>query len=220
MGLNIVVGIMGRGDDEDEDEFDAYLQEVSESSAAVQEALARAGAGKWDDPGPRVQDAFDCNTVGCLSLHVLRRLAVYLARTGLPPEPRALEEAADDPVLARAYDEGPSDPPGPFDHLIYHSDAQGFYVPVDFALVIIDEDVEGAFLGSSVRLLDETRRIAAALGLPEDLDPESGEMHAALDAETPAATGWQRYPVESYGCLQLMNAAKKSIQTGAAITFC
>jgi hypothetical protein len=71
-----------------------------------------------------------------------------------------------------------------------------------------------------VRLLAETRRIVSALGLPEDLDPDSEEVFGAWDAKTPAAEGWQRYGIESYGCLRLIQAAKHSIATGAAIAFC
>jgi hypothetical protein len=43
---------------------------------------------------------------------------------------------------------------------------------------------------------------------------------AACEAKTSAAEGWQRYAVESYGCLRLITAAKHSIATGAAIAFC
>ncbi|MFE7244782.1 hypothetical protein [Streptomyces sp. NPDC057580] len=91
--------------------------------------------------------------------------------------------------------------------------------PVDFAHVIVGKKAPGGYLGSSVRLLAETRRLAEALGLPEDLDPDSEEVSDAVDAEDPAAEGWQRYRVESYVCLQLLRAAKLSVSTGAAIAF-
>ena len=77
----------------------------------------------------------------------------------------------------------------------------------------------GGCLGSSVRLLAETRRLAEALGLPEDTDPHSAEVFEAADAEEPAAEGWRRHGVESYVCLQLLRAAKVSVATGAAIAF-
>ena len=76
-----------------------------------------------------------------------------------------------------------------------------------------------AILALSVRLLTETRRIAAALGLPEDLDPDSAEVLDACESEIPASSGWQRYGVESHGCLRLIHAARHSIETGAAIAF-
>jgi hypothetical protein len=93
-------------------------------------------------------------------------------------------------------------------------------VPVDFGPVIVDEGVPGGYLGSSVRLLAETRRIASALGLPEDLDPDSDEVEAACDANALDAEGWQRYGIESYACLRLIRAARHSVITGAAIAYC
>ncbi|MFG3093927.1 hypothetical protein [Streptomyces sp. NPDC048202] len=117
------------------------------------------------------------------------------------------------------YEALPSDPPGPFDHLVHHSDCEGYYVPIEFDHVIVDKAVPGGYLGSSVRLLAETRRLAEALGLPEDLDPDSEEVFDAADADEPTAEGWQRYGVESYVCLQLLRAARLSVSTGAAIAF-
>ncbi|MFF5229789.1 hypothetical protein [Dactylosporangium sp. NPDC000521] len=122
--------------------------------------------------------------------------------------------------MTAAYAASPSDPPGPFDHLIHHSDCEGFYVPVEFGHVIVDENVAGGYLGSSVRLLEEVRRIARALDLPEDLDPHSDEVFEATDGDEPATGGWQRYGVESYVSLQLLRAAKLSVATGSAIAFC
>lgn len=137
------------------------------------------------------------------------------------PEPLAkARHAADDALLNEAYAALPSDPPGPFDHLIHHFGCEGYYVPVDFDRVIVDERAPGGYLGSSVRLLEEARRIAQALGLPDDLDPDSEEVLAAADGGVPATEGWQRHGVESYGCLQLLRAAKFSISTGSAIVFC
>jgi hypothetical protein len=81
------------------------------------------------------------------------------------------------------------------------------------------EPPPGGHLGSSVRLPAEARRLAEALGLPEDLDPHSEGVVEATDAEEPAGEGWQRHGVESYVCLQLLRAAKLSIATGAAIAF-
>ena len=158
---------------------------------------------------------------GYSGLHTLRRLTVHLAETGTLPG--SLEEArmaADDPLLKKAYRGWPGEPAGPFDHLIRHSDCEGYYVPVDFGQVIVDERLAGGYLGSSVRLLAETRRIAAALDLPEGLDPDSEEVFGACDTGTRAAEGWQRYGIESYVCLRLIQAARHSIATGAVIDFC
>ena len=62
-------------------------------------------------------------------------------------------------------------------------------MPLDFGQVIVDERLAGGYLGSSVLLLAETRRVASALGLPEDLDPDSEEVFGACDAKASAAKG-------------------------------
>jgi hypothetical protein len=126
---------------------------------------------------------------------------------------------AGDPLLRKAYAEFPGELAGPFDHLIHHSDCEGYYVPVDFGQVIVDERLAGGYLGSSVRLLAETRRIAAALDLPEGLDPDSEEVFGACDTGARATEGWQRYGIESYVCLRLIQAWKHFISTWEGIAF-
>jgi hypothetical protein len=44
-------------------------------------------------------------------------------------------------------------------HLMCHSDAEGYYVPIDFELVIFDKDV-GGWLGSSIWLKQELEELA------------------------------------------------------------
>lgn len=215
MGLSIVVGVLAEAEDE-------YITDLVHAQfAVIRELLDRAGAGQWAEPELTERDVLWGYMGSYSALHTVRRVAVHLAATGGLPDPvKEHDRAADDPLLKKAYDEGPGQSAGPFDHLIHHGDDRGYYVPVDFGQVIFDERLEGIALGSSVRLLAETRRIASALGLPEDLDPDSEEVVGARDAETPAIEGWQRYGVESDGCLRLIRAAKHSVATGAAIAFC
>ncbi|MFD0355251.1 hypothetical protein ACFVHW_16165 [Streptomyces sp. NPDC127110] len=214
MGLNLVVGVLV------DTEHDDYTAMVRTDFVAIGELLERAGARQWTEPDLDEEAVAEFEVWGYSGLHTLRRLAVHLAASGRLPEP--LEDgqrATDDPLLDKVYDALPSDPPGRFDHLVHHSDCEGYYVPVDFAQVIVDNRAPGGYLGSSVRLLEEARRLAEALGLPEDLDPQAKEVFEAADAEMPATEGWQRYGVESYVCLQLLQAAKLSVSTGAAIAF-
>ncbi|MGW4892509.1 hypothetical protein ACWEQL_09610 [Kitasatospora sp. NPDC004240] len=209
MGLNIVVGELA----DVEDDADVVR-------AGIGELLERAGAHPWTGPDRPGVERTVFESWGYSGLHAVRRLAVHLAESGRLPEP--LDEnrrATADLLLGTVQGTPPGETPGPFDHLIHHSDHAGHYVPVDFAHVIVADSAPGGHLGSSVRLLAETRRLAEALGLPEDLDPHSEEVFEAADAEEPATEGWQRYGVESYVCLQLLQAAKLSIATGAAITF-
>ncbi|GII27032.1 hypothetical protein Pmi06nite_04740 [Planotetraspora mira] len=107
------------------------------------------------------------------------------------------------------------DPDEAYDEQMY-----GYYVPVDFQPVIIDERVSGGYLGSSHRLLDECLRLARLLELPDDLDPWSDAVcDAAEGAISDPSALWQQYRVESFSCLRLIAAARTSISTGAAITF-
>ncbi|MET8755418.1 hypothetical protein ABZW32_35750 [Streptomyces sp. NPDC004667] len=214
MGLNVVVGALADAEDDD------YTEMVRADFAAIGELLERAGARQWTGPDLDEEEGAEFEAWGYSGLHTLRRLAVHLAADGRLPEPLdRTQRATDDPLLRKVYEALPSDPPGPFDHLVHHSDCEGYYVPVDFAHVIVDKKAPGGYLGSSMRLLAETRRLAEALGLAEELDPDSEEVSDAVDAEDPAAEGWQRYRVESYVCLQLLRAAKISVSTGAAIAF-
>lgn len=212
--MNIVVGALVDAEDDD------YTEMVRADFLSISELLERVGAPQWTEPDLDEEEGADFEAWGYSGLHTVRRLAVHLAADGRLPEPLVrTQRATDDPLLSKVYEDLPSDPPGPFDHLVHHSDCEGYYVPVDFAHVIVDKKVPGGYLGSSSRLLTEIRRLAEALGLPEGLDPDSEEVSDAADAEDPAAEGWQRYRVESYVCLQLLRAAKLSVSTGAAIAF-
>jgi hypothetical protein len=214
MGLNMTVGGLSDAGEE-------YTEMVRADLAAISELLERAGAGKWHEPDLVDAEDTDFEMWGYAGLHTVRRLAVHLVVSGRLPEPLPRSRrASDDPLLNQVYETLPGDPPGPFDHLIHHSDCEGYYVPVDFAHVIVDKRAPGGYLGSSVRLLAETRRIAEALGLPEDLDPHDEEVFEAAEGTEdtePAGEGWQRYGIESYVCLQLLRAAELSVSTGAAI---
>jgi hypothetical protein len=50
-------------------------------------------------------------------------------------------------------------------HLLCHSDAEGFYVPIDFNHPIFDDSVAGGMLGSTQALLRELQTVAPALGI-------------------------------------------------------
>ncbi|MEV0136628.1 hypothetical protein AB0H83_50420 [Dactylosporangium sp. NPDC050688] len=164
MGLNMIVGVLA-------DDDGNYAEMVRKDFAAIRELLMREGAGTWNEPTAITTSEFEMS--GYSGLHMVRRLAVHLAVDGRLPEPLAEgHKATDDTLLRQVYAVLPSESPGPFDHLVHHSDCEGYYVPAEFERVIVDEKVRGGYLGSSVRLLAETRRIAQAIGLPEDLDPD------------------------------------------------
>ncbi|MGW4695949.1 hypothetical protein ACWEO1_26655 [Kitasatospora cineracea] len=212
MGLDVMVGALIGAEEDTAEWFRAECAEITR-------VLAAEGLPGWREPesGPRFGDRI----WGYSGLHTLRRLAAHLAAGGQLPEPLADgERATDDPVLRAAYEDIPDDRPGPFDHLIHHSDCEGYYAPVDFAPVLADPELSGGLLGSSVRLLAELEALALALGLPADLDPDSEEVTDAAEDPDPAAEGWRRYGTEAFICLQLRLAARCSVETGAVLAFC
>lgn len=190
------------------------------------------------------------------NLHYLRRMAAHINLRGSLPGPGS-KDTLDDPVIREYYAlidappiklfdklRGKRPLVRTFDHLMFHCDSNGFYLPQDFAHVLVTPDelkVPGGMIGSSHRLLHETCMLAQAIDLPLDLDPESKEVWAACVSQgngeklrqrygkevwaawVSRGEGgklWQRYGVESSTCLRLHCAAKHSIKHSAAIVFC
>ncbi|MFJ5235111.1 hypothetical protein ACIQBJ_35115 [Kitasatospora sp. NPDC088391] len=211
MGLDVVVGLPEAGDPE-------TAEWVADECAMINAVLARAGAPAWSEPPGLTRTPVPM--WGYRGLHALRRAAAHVAASGRLPGPPADPYAASrDPVLAVLYRRGSGDPAGPFDHLIHHSDCEGYYVPVDFGPVPYDEDLLGGFLGSSVRLLAELLVLAEALGLPADLDPEGPEVRAAVRLPEAERRGWQRHLSAAGTCLGLLRAARLSTESGAVVGF-
>ena len=170
---------------------------------------------------------------GYSGLHYLRRLAAYMDSTSRLPPPGD-DNSSKDAVLQQYYQAADGAKPSlmsrfltrkhkfqrAFDHLILHGDAEGFYLPIDFDAVLFLEDIPGQMVGSSHRLLSECRRIATTLGIPSDLVETSDALWEAADSQCDGPTTWQRYGIESFSCVCLMQACKKSMETGAAIVFC
>lgn len=106
-----------------------------------------------------------------------------------------------------------------FDHLINHSDSDGYYVPVDFEDVLFVEHAgEVETVGSSQQLLRECELLAAALEIPAGLEPESEAVQEAREA-LGQGEGWQRYGDEVFVCLYLMQGARQSIEQSAVLAF-
>lgn len=103
-------------------------------------------------------------------------------------------------------------------HLINHSDAEGFYLPVDFKEILcdLDDQVPGALVGSSFRLLEELVFVAPALGISlsgsELSDQQAMEIERAIDAE-------EDLYIEKLVWLSLFEAARLSIEHRTAIVF-
>lgn len=203
MGLNISVG---------------GFQEAG-MYESLSRALQVAGLPPHIEPsGFEEEPAFSCQMWGYSGIHYLRRLAAYLGQHLDVPGP-AESDPAEDPVLADYYDLWA---PG-FEHLVLHSDAEGFYSPQDFESVIFPEEeisLPGGMVGSAPRLLQECLRLASWLELPPDLDPESEEVWEAAELQQQSGPKWKQYGIESFTCLRLIAAARASVSSGAALVFC
>ncbi len=160
-------------------------------------------------------------------LYYLRRLAAHLALNGEMPPPGD-DDAPDDPVLHdygkifdTSFGQGKASEMS-FQHLIIHSDGEGFYLPVEFEDVLIPDaslELVGGIIGSSQALLRECRELAQALELPESLTVEDAEAWEAQSTQGEGDAKWERYAVESLTCLALIRACEVSVETGAAIVF-
>jgi hypothetical protein len=102
-------------------------------------------------------------------------------------------------------------------HLVCHSDAEGYYVPVDFADVLYDDQLAGGMLGSTQTLMRELASIAPTLGITltasgELADAEAERINNVTDDDGP----WYR---ELTVWLTLYEACRLSIQHKTAISF-
>ena len=144
-------------------------------------------------------------------LHYLRRAYAHSVKNPGKPIPALSEndDASDDPVI----DEIAS----PKHHLLWYSDSEGFYVPIDFESAIADDELLGGFLGSSQRLFQELIMVAPALGITLDgqslSDAEADRIEIVIDDEEPGY-------IENMVWILLFESARLSIEQGTAIEFC
>jgi hypothetical protein len=239
MGLTLAVGLYAQNlaADEDGEEF------LNEPFIQLNEVLAENGVAPHIEPRAIPHDEyFEAGMWGYNGVHALRRLAAHLSINGQLPEPAEYGAYSDDPVYTEfnrtheRYLESPlsegfmglfrkkiASPP--YQHLIMHSDAEGFYVPQSFEEVIVDWTQPqrpglGMMIGSSAKLLEECEELAKSLDLPADFDPESDEFLNVLEAPPAIGEPWQILAVEAHTVANLVNAARASVRLGAAIQFC
>lgn len=230
MGLGLEVGILADLREHDPEGFDYYAAKLR----SLSQYLESLGLPKYTEPD--TGEVWDCEMFGYSGLHRLRRVAAHLDAYDRLPGPGDID-ASSDPVLEGYFSDVTGDK-GPFlkrlfgrarvsfdrkyDHLIVHSDAEGFYLPVDFVEVLFPPDeleIPGGMVGSVPRLLAECSRIAKVLEIPSHLDTQSEELWEAADSQGEGATLWERYGVESFSCLGLMKACEQSMRTDAAVVF-
>ncbi|MBB4133014.1 hypothetical protein [Xanthomonas sp. 3075] len=228
MGLEISVGLIADLRESDPESAEEFAQVFSN----VGRVLKVHGLPQHVEP--LMCESRSWGMFGYAGLHYLRRIAAHLD-AGLPLPPPGQGGGASDPLL-QAYGEDVlgkkpalmqrlfNKPPRfarSFDHLIVHSDAEGFYLPQDFPNVLFADEaqVPGGILGSTPRLLAELERLAQVIGVPESLQSDSEDLWEAVDAHGEGEARWQKYGIESYSCVVLREACRKSLESGAAIVF-
>ena len=219
MGLDLTVGVLIDSRQHDVEGFTLYQTLFTRLNEALQ---AERLPGHTEPPEARGLVPWSCQMWGYSGLHYLRRIAAHLWAGNELPEP-GNARAAQDPVLDECYSFLHSlTSPNQFQHLLFHSDAAGFYVPLPFRDVIYPPDalqVPGGMIGSSIALLEECKRLAAALELPDDLACEAEVVWNAASHQGQGDSHWQRYGIESFTCLRLLQACRISIESGCAIVF-
>lgn len=227
MGLSICVGLLA---DLREEDVEGY-EHLKEQLALANLVLARAGRSPHVEP--EAAEPWSAEMFGYAGLHYLRRVAAHLKLRGALPAPGD-EHVASDAVIQEYGDLamgvrrglkrllGKGKPRRQrFDHLLLHSDAEGFYLPVDFDEVLHAADgvaLAGGMLGSSQQLLRECLALRDALGIPEELDPDADHLWDVVERQG-QGSGWERYGVEAFSCVRLLHGAKLSVERGAALVF-
>lgn len=216
MGLGLEVGILADLKEADDEGF-AYCLEQFE---IVSKVLRAEGLEEHIEP-QELDGVFSCGMFGYAGLHYLRRVAIHMALGKATPPP-GTRDAHMEPALNQEYwDRFQRGEVLKYQHLIIHSDAEGFYVPVDFErpLVVTNLQLAGGMLGSTQRLQAECRDLAGILGMPVDMDHEADEIYKAIDNQGEGRSTWQQYGVETFTCLRLLAACAASLRTKAAIAF-
>jgi len=241
VGLAITVGLLSdlaRTDPE-------AAEQVRQSFAAIGREMAAAGLVPHDEPEKCA--VWSADGYGYSGLHALREVAALVWR-GLPvptdhpltgeatPNADALFETAAaacaperrQSLFARVLGEKPPTRPAlpPFAHLMLHSDAEGFYVLVDFAKPLIPmpypPGTEALWpLGSVQRLAAELDRLAEALDLPRPHPDPDEVLESWLEGPPPGPITalWQAQPIATHSLIVLRQACDQSLRTGAAIAF-
>lgn len=209
MGLAIVVASLAEVLADDPD----FVEDIQQDFETINSLLRANGLPDHREPEsmPALDSRAPIDSFPYSFLHYLRRVYAHVVeKPGVaPPALPEGEDPAEDPVIDRVG--------SPAHHLLWHSDAEGYYLPIDFPEVIESEDLPGGGFGSSQRLLKELVYVAPFLGIQLDdstlSDAETERIAQAIEAEGP------NY-VELIVWIALFEAARLSLEHKTAIQFC
>jgi hypothetical protein len=224
MGLSVTVGILA-----------AFLESDPESAELVRRdfdlintVLRQHGLPDHEEPTslPMLHDRSGVTGFPYSFLHYLRRFyarwldqrqqplfrrfyARWISKSAqVPPPVQEGEKPALDPILEKIA--------SPTHHVLWHSDCEGYYVPIDFPRVLEDKRIDGGCIGSSVRLLEELILVAAPLGIMlHDRQLSDADANVIAEEEEKSSPYW----IERLVWLTLFEAARLSIEHHAAIHF-
>jgi hypothetical protein len=209
MGLAVEVGMLADLLENDAEGAD-WLRESLDCVNAV---LAEHKLPPHDEPErlPPLDNRAALGSYPYSFLHHLRRVAAHAAEYPgrvAKPFPESSDPAAD-PLVDKhsGFMEN---------HLLCHSDCEGFYVPIEFHEVIVDDKdrIPGGMLGSSFVLLKELQAVAPALDIRlvngRLSDEEAQKINSAVESPL-----W----IEKAVWLSLFEAARLSIQHRKAVCF-
>ncbi|XVJ60853.1 MAG: hypothetical protein HEQ23_16260 [Tepidisphaera sp.] len=225
MGLVADLGLPGEDQADWAEQIRQQIAEVTRA-AGLPDYIESAKVEDDDETSGRAIGSYS-------ALHRVRRYAAYL-RADRAPTPIGKGNASSDPILQQYADQShgrmlsptvfeviPTDSPGPsFDHLVHHGDSDGVYLPFDFPnpLWLLKDDVQYS-VGSSVRLLQELELLRWSIGVPADVVADDDRFFE-WDVPEACPPGWGRFMEEARPLVNLLDVARRSVETGILIHFC
>jgi hypothetical protein len=213
MGLAINVGMLADLIENDEEGAN-WLRETFRQ---MNEVLLENDLPSHDEPEQLPPFRYRAQLMGYSYsfLHYLRRFYAHIENDSswIPTPTAADEDPTQDSVLEEEMYMMSS-------HLLCHSDAAGFYLPIAFEQIVIDtgegDRIPGGIVGSSYQLMSELVTIAPYLGIKlrggQLTDEEATKINTAVDAE-------QEFWIEKMVWISLFEAARLSIEYKSAICF-
>jgi len=214
MGLTISSGILVDFKENEPEGYEAYKVIFDN----INTILIKNGVETYQEPNEMEIEPLQFGGFPYSFLHHLRRFAAHVWEhkdnenwdwTPTPFSPE--EEPEGDAILEDHYSYMSS-------HLLTHSDAEGFYIPVALPEVLFDTDkapVPGAMIGSSYDLLKELKSLTKHLGIGLDENNDVTNIDELNKIVADEGDFW----IEILVCVTLLDAAKFSINNKTAIAF-
>ena len=211
MGLAIGMGVLADLAQNDPEGLEAYQRQFD----VVNRVLAANKLPKHVEPTtmPDLQSRAAIDGFPYSWIHYLRRALAYARQS---PDDLTPVEEGDDPAQDPLIDEELSVYMD--SHFICHSDCEGMYVPIDFDEVLYDDELHGAMMGSSLRVLDELRVVAPVIGITLE-DGVLSDSAAARLAKEAESEGSHPYWKERQVWLTMFEAFRLSVQHRCAVVY-